>query len=83
MEFCADGSEGDAGAGATTRVHTEPGEGGARLHDRHLVQPSAECHADARHVDIVDAEHIQGKMQTTMTISGKTTHIVMHSTGHL
>ena len=31
---------------------------------------------------IVDAEHIQADMQTTMTMSGKTTHIVMHSTGH-
>jgi hypothetical protein len=31
---------------------------------------------------IVDAEHIQAEMQTTMTMSGKTTHIVMHSTGH-
>ena len=31
---------------------------------------------------IVDAEHIQAEMQTTMTISGTTRHIVMHSTGH-
>lgn len=31
---------------------------------------------------IVDAEHIQMEMQTTMTMAGKTTHIVMHSTGH-
>jgi hypothetical protein len=30
---------------------------------------------------IVDAEHMQAEMQTTMTVAGKTTHIVMHSTG--
>jgi hypothetical protein len=31
---------------------------------------------------IVDAEHIQTESQTTMTIAGKTRHIVSKSTGH-
>lgn len=31
---------------------------------------------------IIDAEHVQGEMHTTMTFNGKTNNVVSHSDGH-